>query len=158
MEQFRFFNEHILISNYGRVSYLKYKANKPHITYGGTDKDGYLRVTIDNKMCKVHRLVWETFNGTIPDGYSIHHLDENKQNNKLDNLALISNYEHNHLHKIGNKYCVGREITDETRKRMSDALKGRKMPEEIKQKISNTLKGRVSPMKGRKKIRETSNN
>lgn len=37
---------------------------------------GYLRVKIKGKMVLLHRLIWETFNGPIPDGLQIGHLDE----------------------------------------------------------------------------------
>lgn len=38
----------------------------------------------------VHRLVWEAFNGPIPEGMQINHLDENPLNNRLDNLSLVT--------------------------------------------------------------------
>jgi hypothetical protein len=38
----------------------------------------------------IHRLVWETFKGDIPNGYEINHIDHNKRNNNLDNLELVS--------------------------------------------------------------------
>lgn len=41
----------------------------------------------------IHRLVWETFIGIIPDGYEINHIDHNKQNNSLDNLELVTHSE-----------------------------------------------------------------
>lgn len=49
------------------------------IKIGGTWKGKY-----------VHRLVWEAFNGPIPEGYEINHKDENKLNNALDNLELVT--------------------------------------------------------------------
>ena len=45
------------------------------------------------KTCLVHRLVWETFNGTIPEGYEINHLDERPINNALSNLNLVTHRE-----------------------------------------------------------------
>lgn len=38
----------------------------------------------------VHRLVWEAFNGKVPSGFEINHKDENKQNNSLSNLELMT--------------------------------------------------------------------
>ncbi len=38
----------------------------------------------------VHRLVWETFNGKVPTGFEINHRDENKLNNSLSNLELVT--------------------------------------------------------------------
>lgn len=40
--------------------------------------------------------------GEIPNGYQVHHKDENKHNNKPDNLELLSEFEHKSKHaKIG---------------------------------------------------------
>ena len=66
------------------------------------DKDGYLEVCLSivdecgqhRRIYKrVHRLVWETFNGLIPDGLTIDHIDSNKQNNCLSNLRLLTRKE-----------------------------------------------------------------
>ena len=44
------------------------------------DKTGYyLNSTIEKRM---HRYVWEFYNGPIPKGYDIHHKDEDKANNE----------------------------------------------------------------------------
>lgn len=53
---------------------------------------GYYQVKIyfegKGKAIYIHRLVWMAFNGHIPEGYEIDHLDEDKANNNLSNLAL----------------------------------------------------------------------
>lgn len=64
-----------------------------------TDCNGYL---ITHKG-RVHRIVWETFNGEIPTGYHIHHIDHNRQNNKLSNLECVNGSEHIRNHKKGTK-------------------------------------------------------
>lgn len=55
---------------------------------------GYYQVKLrkDNKRYNkyVHRLVWETFKGTIPVGYELNHIDHDKSNNSLLNLELVS--------------------------------------------------------------------
>ena len=55
---------------------------------------GYDRVVLSSDYVKrsfyTHRIVWETFVGTIPDGMQINHKDENKLNNALDNLELCT--------------------------------------------------------------------
>lgn len=63
---------------------------------------GYLEV---NLMCeegphpfKVHRLVWETFQGPIPQGMTINHRiegEEGKQMNMLSNLELMTRGDNN---------------------------------------------------------------
>lgn len=34
--------------------------------------------------------MWEAFKGDIPEGYEIDHMDDNKQNNRLCNLQLLT--------------------------------------------------------------------
>lgn len=57
-------------------------------------QNDYLRVGLnkDGKTMRflVHRLVWMAFNGTIPDGMQVNHIDECKTNNKLENLNLMT--------------------------------------------------------------------
>ena len=43
--------------------------------------------------CSVHRAVWETFNGPIPKGMEIDHIDGDSFNNKLSNLKLVTHAE-----------------------------------------------------------------
>lgn len=45
---------------------------------------------LNGKHFLVHRLVWECFNGSIPDNMDINHIDGNSDNNNLDNLELVS--------------------------------------------------------------------
>ncbi len=43
---------------------------------------------------QLHRAVWEYYNGEIPKGYHIHHIDGNVDNNDITNLECISAREH----------------------------------------------------------------
>lgn len=45
------------------------------------------------KMFLVHRLVYEAFNGPIPDGLVIDHVDGCKTNNRLENLRVCTQKE-----------------------------------------------------------------
>ena len=52
----------------------------------------YILLTDQNKKVRInliHRLVFDSFIG-ITDGLEINHLDEDKENNRLDNLELIT--------------------------------------------------------------------
>ena len=53
---------------------------------------GYKQVRGSSRVY-VHRLVWETFNGDIPDGFEIDHEDTHKDNNALSNLKLCTHKE-----------------------------------------------------------------
>ena len=44
------------------------------------------------------RSVWKFFNGEIPDGYEVHHLDDDKYNDDISNLTLLTREEHLKLH------------------------------------------------------------
>ena len=86
------------ISNHGRIkSFRKYKDG---MIMSNINKNGwYLTVNLFNsenkrKTERIHRLVYETFVGKIPKGYQIHHKDGNKQNNELENLAMLTPREH----------------------------------------------------------------
>lgn len=46
----------------------------------------------------MHRYVWEFYNGKIPKGYEIHHIDFDRGNNDISNLQLVSRAEHRKIH------------------------------------------------------------
>lgn len=48
---------------------------------------------LGGKHFSVHKVVWESFNGTIPKGYEINHIDGNPSNNALFNLQLVTHKE-----------------------------------------------------------------
>jgi hypothetical protein len=58
-------------------------------------KQGYLR----RDHTFEHRRVWVETNGPIPAGFVVHHKNENPQDNRLENLALLRRGEHSKLHR-----------------------------------------------------------
>lgn len=87
-----------MVSNYGRVKSLARTD-----TIGRPVKERILKQSLRNRypsvdLCKngvskaytVHYLEWVAFNGPIPEGYEINHIDQNPENNKLSNLNLLS--------------------------------------------------------------------
>ncbi len=44
-------------------------------------------VKLDGKNYGVNRIIWEIFNGTIPSGMVIDHLNRNPKDNRIENLA-----------------------------------------------------------------------
>lgn len=94
---------------------IKYSKDRKTADFNGShyvrdDKTGYY-------LChdgygaghRLHRDIWEYYNGTIPEGYHIHHKDHDKGNNDIENLQLMSNSEHQKLH--------GAELTEEQREK-----------------------------------------
>jgi hypothetical protein len=49
-----------------------------------TDGDG------NQKYRKLHRIIWMMFNGEIPEGLDIDHIDGNRENNVITNLRMVS--------------------------------------------------------------------
>lgn len=58
---------------------------------------GYYGATAGDRS-HLHRHIWEAANGPIPDGYDIHHIDENKTNNTLENFECLPKAEHTRLY------------------------------------------------------------
>ena len=68
------------------------------------DERGYVRYKYDIKGNQpgrlLHLTIWRRKNGPIPEGYVIHHIDENKLNNEIENLQMLTKEEHNRKHKL----------------------------------------------------------
>ncbi len=91
---------------HGKIDY-----NKPRLHSIKADKDGYFEVCIslvvENKQkriyYRVHRLIWETFKGEIPNGLTVDHIDKNVQNNDLSNLRLLTREKNTSIARKGIK-------------------------------------------------------
>ncbi|CAH6421696.1 HNH endonuclease [uncultured virus] len=87
----------IEVSNTGRV---KSRYGK---TIGYTSNEGYKSIKLSGKSYLVHRLVVMAFKGKIPDELVVNHIDEDKTNNRLDNLEIVTKSENtNYSIKPGN--------------------------------------------------------
>ena len=76
----------------------------------------------------VHRIIWMVANQSdIPEGYDIHHIDGNTQNNSIYNLELIEHKTHVSKHSIGNQHSLGITPSAETRKKLSASQKKRQV-------------------------------
>lgn len=47
---------------------------------------------------RLHRVVWEHYNGEIPQGFHVHHKDGDRANNAIENLELMDGKAHCRLH------------------------------------------------------------
>ncbi len=78
-----------------------------------------------------YRWLWESLFGLAPDGYHIHHSDFDSLNDRLDNLQLVSEDEHEALHRdqmLGDNNPARRCMTDDWRAKLSEATRGEKNP------------------------------
>jgi len=63
---------------------------------------GYFGKT-DGERTLLHRDMWEAANGKIPNGWDIHHVDEDKTNNALSNFQCLPKGEHSRQHQLNKK-------------------------------------------------------
>jgi hypothetical protein len=88
------FPEHYHASSLGRIRRI---FKKHHRIINTSHKHGFARVafSLEGKSYfrSLGRVIYEAFNGPIPDGFQIDYIDGDKKNNRLDNLDLISRSE-----------------------------------------------------------------
>lgn len=81
---------------------------------------GYSRVTLSKdgktKRFFVHRLVYETILGEVPNGLHIHHINELKHDNSIENLMPVTARENNHFSAKALGYKLKQEDVDYIRK------------------------------------------
>lgn len=58
---------------------------------------GYYRATEGDREL-MHRAVWMRERGLIPEGWDVHHIDHDKTNNVIENLACMSKADYARLH------------------------------------------------------------
>ena len=79
--------------------------NNPRELISKYDKDGYIECTISingkNRYIKAHKIIYETFNGDIPEGMTVDHKDNIKTHNELSNLQLLSRGDNTRKAKSG---------------------------------------------------------
>lgn len=64
------------------------------------EKTGYYHgyVKKEDRYDRLHRYIYEFYNGKLPDGYDVHHRDFDKNNNDLSNLVALPRSEHMKIH------------------------------------------------------------
>jgi len=118
-----------MVSNLGRVKCLDYRfSGKEKICKLTNNGDGYLRVSIDGKMQKVHRIVAETFIQNPHNKPCIDHINTIRNDNRVENLRWCTPKENaaNELtvkHLYENNGMLGKTHTEKTKKQMSESAK-----------------------------------
>lgn len=109
-------------NNYALVNGMKFlKENSGY----------YLSTKIykNNRRIRLHRYIWEQYNGEIPNNYEIHHIDHNKDNNDISNLEMLTKEEHKKRHN--------EEITDDIKEKYRINLEQNARPKAIEWHKSN---------------------
>ena len=117
---------------------------------GSKTPDGYLRVSLTTlsrkKGCYMwNRVIYYYFNGEIPDGLKVNHIDENKLNNSVENLNIMTHKENCNWGTRNKRISLaltGRKFglrSDETKQRCSIAQKRRMENEAERAKLYKTI-------------------
>ena len=85
---------------------------------------------VNRKYGSLHRYIYTQHNGTIPEGYVVHHDNKDKTDNTPKNLIAMTRGEHQKLHNIGNTYSLGTKQphSNEHKRKLSEAFKGELNP------------------------------
>jgi len=67
-------------------------AFKGHVA-GAYNSKGYLRVQLNNKKYYVHRIIYELLVRSIPEGYDIDHINNIRDDNRIENLRIATRQE-----------------------------------------------------------------
>ena len=108
------------ITKEGDVYSLKWnKKRKLKPQKASQSKKGYVQVRLYDdsgelgKLQYIHRLVWQTFVGEIPEGLEIDHRDGNTHNNNLKNLQLLSRRDNTDKYNRKVRKYLLRDVRDE---------------------------------------------
>ncbi len=117
-------------SNKGNIRSLNYRnTGKVQVLKPIIRDNGYLQVALwkEKKVvyCRIHRLIALTFLENPNNLPEVNHIDENKSNNRVENLEWCTR-----------KYNINYGTHNE---RVSKSNKGRKLSEESKKKISKPV-------------------
>lgn len=86
--------------------------------------------------------LWFIVSTDIKNGYDIHHKNQNKTDNRRQNLDYLTRAEHRKLHMIGNKNSCGKKLSNEHKAKISAVHKGKKLSDEHKAKLIAANKGK----------------
>lgn len=92
---------------------LRQIQDRPEQVYNGKKftlrNNGYYGLTT-NERTLMHRYVWEAEIGPIPEGWDIHHINEDKSDNRIENFECLPKAEHTRKYSPhNNQYTRGRK-------------------------------------------------
>ena len=80
-------------------------------------------IKINGKWVNRSKAVWEHFNGPLPKGHVVHHLNHDRHDDRIENLQLMTRGEHASHH-----YDYEKMFTPESRQKISDSRTGQGKP------------------------------
>ena len=139
----------------GRSHQIK-RIQEEDWTYGNENGKGYLQAKIGGVNKGVHVWVYMTFHDCdIPKGLEVNHIDENKHNNRLDNLNLMTSKKNKNWGTRNKRIAAahrGMKQTTETIEKRAASNRGQKRSEATKAKIAAAHMGMKPSEETRKKM------
>lgn len=79
----------------------------------------YKRIRIGNRLIDEHRLIMEEYLGRkLEENEIVHHINEDKKDNRIENLEVMKLSEHSKMHRKGMK------LSDETKEKIKKVKQG----------------------------------
>lgn len=152
------------VSSFGNVRSLNYRrTGESKLMNCWVNSNGYIRVELQKPNVKkmVHVLVAETFLGERPmENYEVDHINTIRTDNRPENLHWVSKSENSRnplTLKHMSESLKGKKkgpMSEETKRKMSEARKGMTFTEEHKRKLSESQKGKKKgPMSEESKLK-----
>lgn len=66
----------------------------------GGNYNGYLRVMINRKTFAIHNIIWFIEHGNISEGLEIDHINHIRNDNRIENLRLVSHSDNQKNHSL----------------------------------------------------------
>jgi hypothetical protein len=72
-----------------------HKQKKEWTFVKGYNRNGYLRIEIENKHYSIHRIIYKCFNPQMDETLFIDHINRIPNDNRIENLRLVTNQQNN---------------------------------------------------------------
>lgn len=83
----------------------------------GGEQRAWVKISEPNIWKLRAQVAWEAANGPIPDGMGVHHRDENKLNDAIENLELVSKAKHLEIHVPAYRARIVKNLVAHRRRR-----------------------------------------
>jgi hypothetical protein len=82
-------------------------GNKIGDVVGSINREGYYAVNVDGTQTYIHRMIFLYHHGYLTDGLQIDHKDNNRANNRIENLREVTRSQNMHNSKIPSSNTSG---------------------------------------------------